>query len=201
MSRLFTPEVVAFAKQNNRGKSAEELTELLNHTFGTSYTAAQIKGLRARNHWDSGLTGHFTAGHTPHNKGVKGRSYPGMAATQFKKGDQPHNHRPVGSERRTKDGYMERKIAEPNVWRAVHVLKWEEVHGPVPKGHVLLFKDHNQLNVELDNLLLITRGELAVMNRRGWCCENPEATESALYATRYIKAATSQKKKAKEPKL
>lgn len=194
MSRLFPPEIFDFFEANNKGKTAKEMADLLNTTFGTSYTVEQIKSCRARNHWNSGLTGRFTPGHISHNKGQKGRSYPGMENTQFKKGNVPHNHRPVGSERITRNGYVERKIAEPNVWRALHVLKWEETHGPLPEGYVLIFKDRDKRHIELDNLLPVTKGELAIMNHRGWCCENPEATETALCAARYINTVSRRKK-------
>lgn len=199
MTRVFPPEVLAFFEENNRGKTAKEMTDLLNSTFGTSYTEEQIKSCRARNHWHSGLTGYFTPGHTPHNKGVKGRSYPGAEATQFKKGHTPHNHRPVGSERVNADGYLERKVAEPKKWKMVHVLNWEQVHGPVPKGYALIFKDRNPLHCEVDNLLLVSRGELAVMNRRGLCSENPDATEAGLALARYVKAVSAKKKARAKP--
>lgn len=126
--KLFPPEVHDFFKANNHGRTAAEMTELLNSTFGTSYTVEQIKAYRARQHWDSGLTGRFEKGNIPFNKGLKGVSYPGMEATQFKKGRTPHNHRPVGSTRVDCDGYIWQKVEEPNKWRPLHVLNWEAVH-------------------------------------------------------------------------
>ncbi len=200
MSRLFPPEVLAFFKENNYGKSAAEMTVLLNRTFDTCYTVQQIKSCRSRNHWDSGLTGRFEKGHTPANKGKKVGSYPGMVATQFKPGRMPHNHRPVGSERITRDGYLERKVAEPKTWRSVHVLNWEQVHGPVPEGHALIFKDGDRTNCEVDNLLLVTRGELAIMNKRGLCKSNPETTQAGLTLAKYIKATHTKKKERKRSK-
>lgn len=45
------PEYIRdFLRKNNAGKSLVEITELLNSTFGTDYTFAGIKGLRARMH-------------------------------------------------------------------------------------------------------------------------------------------------------
>ena len=195
MSRLFPQEVLDFFKEHNYGRSAQEMTDLLNRTFGTSYTREQIKACRARNHWDSGLTGQFEKGHTPHNKGKKGFSYPGSEATQFKKGHVPKNHRPVGSIRKDCDGYIYKKVAEPNKWRMLHVLNWEAAHGPVPPGHALVFKDGDRSNCELDNLLLVTRGELAVMNKRHLLTGNSETAEAAQTLARLIKAATTKKKR------
>lgn len=42
---------------------------------------------------------------------------------------------------------------------------WEKANGPVPKGHVLILKDGDPLNLKLDNLELITRAELIARNR------------------------------------
>jgi hypothetical protein len=159
------------------------------------YTTEQIKAYRARNHLNSGLTGRFEKGHTPHNKG-KHHSYPGMVPTQFKAGHLPHNHRPVGSERVNRDGYPERKVAEPNVWRAVHVLNWEAAHGPAPRGHVIIFKNGDKTNPDVSNLLLVTRAELARMNQRGLISADPEQTEVGQNIARLI-LATAKYKKAK----
>ena len=43
-------------------------------------------------------------------------------ATRFKKGHVPKNHKPVGYERITRDGYIEVKTAEPNVFELKHRL-------------------------------------------------------------------------------
>lgn len=198
MSKLWPEGIREFFEANHKGRSSKEMADLLNKTFGTSYTPAQVKGYRGRYHLNSELTGRFEKGHIPHNKGKKVGSYPGMAETQFKPGNRPHNYRPVGSERINADGYRERKIADPSTWRAIHILNWEQVHGPVPKGCCLIFKDHNHLNCELDNLLLVTRGELSVMNRKGLCKSNPEATETGHILAKYLKAVKVKKKARKK---
>lgn len=192
--RVFPPDVLAFFEKNNHGRTAQEMADLLNETFGTNYTCGQIKGCRARHHWVSGLTGCFEKGHEPYNKGLKRGPLPGAERTQFKPGHMPHNHRPVGSERVNSYGYHERKIAEPKTWRQVHVLNWEAVHGPVPKGYKVIFKDGNHDHTKVDNLMLVSHGELAVMNKRGLCTSSREGTEAGLTLARYIKAATKAKK-------
>lgn len=194
MACKFPLEVRDFIAKHNKGRSAKELTESINSNFKTFYTVEQIKSYRSRNHLNSGLTGRFERGHLPHNKGKHTGSYPGMEATQFKKGHTPKNHRPVGSERATRDGYLERKVAEPNVWRCVHVLNWEAVNGPVPPGCTLIFKDRDRTNCDLSNLLLVTRAELARLNQKGLISTNPECTEVGLYIARLIQAKSKRKK-------
>lgn len=53
-------------------------------------------------------------------------------ATRFKKGHVPKNHKPVGYERITRDGYIEVKTAEPNVFELKHRLVWIEHNGEIP---------------------------------------------------------------------
>lgn len=96
--------------------------------------------------------------------GSKGRS----AETQFKPGQRSHNYRPVGSERVRSDGYLERKVSDtgypPKDWKTLHVILWESVNGPVPKGHVLVFIDGNKRNIVIENLSCITLAENARRN-------------------------------------
>ena len=65
----------------------------------------------------------------------------------------------------TKDGYLEIKVAEPNKWALKHRIVYEDAYGKIPKGMNLIFADGNKLNLELDNLLLVTDNELLRMNR------------------------------------
>lgn len=198
MAGKFPPNVRAFIAEHNKGRSAAEMTELVNTTFHAFYTVEQIKSYRSRNHLDSGRTGYFEKGHVPHNKGTHPGSYPGMVPTQFKKGHTPHNHRPVGSERLNRDGYLERKIAEPKTWRLVHVINWEAVHGPVPKGHAVIFKDGDKTNPDVSNLLLVSRAELARMNQKGLISSDPEQTEVGQNIARLILATAKRKKERKK---
>ena len=47
------------------------------------------------------------------------------------------------------------------------MLLWEQRHGrPVPDGHLVLFADGDRRNFDPANLLLVSRAELAVMNKR-----------------------------------
>ena len=110
----------------------------------------------------------FERGHATWNKGMKGWQADGCQATQFKPGQNPHNWNPIGHERVTKDGYLQRKMTDTKCtrkdYRMVHHLVWEERNGPVPAGHALIFKDRNKTNIQLDNLELITRAELCRRN-------------------------------------
>ena len=118
-----------------------------------------------------GIAGRFKPGHVPWNSGMKGLDLGGKA-TQFKPGERRGNavalHQPIGTERLSKEGYLERKINDDlplqRRWRAVHILLWEAAHGPVPKGHALRFRDGDKRNISIDNLELVTRADMMRRN-------------------------------------
>lgn len=107
----------------------------------------------------------FRKGHQPMNKGRKQTEYMSDAqiektkATRFKKGNIPGNHKPVGYERMTKDGYIEVKTAEPNVFELKHRLVWIEHNGKISSGCNIQFKDGDRQNVSIENLYMISRSE------------------------------------------
>jgi hypothetical protein len=69
---------------------------------------------------------------------------------------------PLGAER-IRDGYLFRKVTLDGPysrrWRAVHVITWEALHGAVPRGYAVSFKDGDRTNVEASNLELITQAD------------------------------------------
>jgi phage protein len=70
------------------------------------------------------------------------------------------------SERTSVDGIVEIKV-ERNKWISKHRYVWEQHHNrKVPKGKVVIFLDGNKTNFEIDNLKLISRGALLILNRK-----------------------------------
>jgi hypothetical protein len=126
--------------------------------------------LRKRNGWLTGRTGRFEKGNIPHPDARP----KGPNKTSFKKGAKPHNWKPVGSRRISRDGYVEVKTQEPKKWEQLHVLVWSEENGDVPEGYCIVFKDGDKLNVGLDNLDLISRNELLQINRLRCSSQPPE---------------------------
>lgn len=94
------------------------------------------------------------------------------AETQFKPGNRSgvalEIYQPIGTERISKEGYIQRKINDDmpfhKRWRGVHILNWEAVNGPLPSGHALTFRDGNKQNTALDNLELVSRAALMRKN-------------------------------------
>lgn len=90
----------------------------------------------------------------------------GANRTSFKSGNLPHNTRELYSERTNKDGLIEIKV-DTNKWISKHRYVWEQYNNrKVPKGKVVIFLDGNKTNFEIDNLKLISRGALLILNRK-----------------------------------
>lgn len=176
---LFTKEQVDFIKDNVKGLSNQKLADLVNDTFCLGITVTQMKMWKHNHGLSSKLRG--SEGMAPPNKGTKGVYNVGGNKTSFKKGARPLNYMPVGSERVNTDGYVDIKIADPNQWRGKHLILWEKYNGrPVPKGHVVIFGDRNRKNFDPDNLILVSRSQLAIMNKKNLIQVNAELTRSGI---------------------
>jgi hypothetical protein len=158
---------VLFLKRNAPGRSAESFRRLFNRRFKLSLTLSQIENAMYRHGIRHGTAGaQFKAGQTPWNKGMKGLRL--CPEHEFKPGQKPWNTKPVGAEATTKGGYVKVKTKQPDHWKKKHVLVWEKAAGrKVPRGCVVIFADGDKRNFEEGNLLLVSRGSLAVMNREG----------------------------------
>ena len=188
-----------FILDNYKGRYNQELADLFNQKFNTNITSRTIKSYKANNKLNSGLTGKFRKGQTPHNKGKKmpKEVYEKVKHTMFAKGSVPPNHRPVGSERISKDGYIEVKVAEPNKWRLKQRVVYEEAKGKIPEGCTIIFLDGNKRNFDIDNLRCITRSELLYLNCNGLNNSN-EITETGILMARLDSAKNKKKQELKD---
>lgn len=120
----------------------------------------RLAGKLGTNH-PNAVAHRFKKGSVPPNKGKKmsPEVYEKVKETMFKKGNSPVNHREVGSERINVDGYIETKVAEPNVWRLKHRIIWEQYNGVIPAGYNVQFKNRNTQDCRIENLYIISKSE------------------------------------------
>jgi len=142
-----------FLKNNIKGKTLTQLTIKFNKHFNLNLTKVAIR----RKTYRLGLI--FDV--------VEGR---------FKKGH-TINTKPIGSERICK-GYIEVKVKEPNIWQLKHRVIYEKHFGKVPENYVVIFADGNNRNFDIDNLLLVTKNELLIMNKHKLIATNIEVTKT-----------------------
>lgn len=164
----WTEEEVQWIRENCKGITRKELTEKFNEHFGTNFEPKRIICCMKNHRITNGLDCKFKKGWTSHNKGkhMTPEQFEKCKKTMFKKGQLGINHKPIGSERFDKDFYVMIKYAEPNKWKLKHRWVWEQHYGPIPKGMLVTFKDGDKSNLDINNLMLCTKGEHAVANNQ-----------------------------------
>ena len=155
-TRKYTDEHLDFLRSVSKKGSHRYITQLFNERFQDNRTETSIKSIM-------------------HEKGI-------LLADdgRFKKGNRPGNALPVGTEVVREDGYLYVKIEEPNIWKTKHHMIWEEEYGEIPEGHVLLFGDGDQTNIDINNLILISRTQLITLNRYGLIQSDIELTKTGI---------------------
>lgn len=163
-----------------------------------------FKALCTRKGWRTGRDGRITEGSRPWNQGRKctegeGGRHPNARKTQFKTGVRQgvatRLYKPIGTERLTKNGYLERKVHDgmplQSRWRAVHLIHWEGENGALPKGACLKCLDGNRQNTAPDNWVAIPRGALPFLNgHRGYNYDKmPDELKPAVLALAKVKHA------------
>ena len=194
--RLFTREQERFVRENVEGRSVKDMTALINRTFEMNLQENQIRAYM-KNHWlTNGINATFKKGQVPHNKGKKMPD--NGKPTWFKKGHKPMNWAPIGSERVNGDGYVDVKVADGKLqhnWRAKHVLTWEEHNGPLPKGHAIIFGDGNNRNFDIENLICVTRADLARLNKGIKVQKSADLTRAAITTGELISKIRNRKQR------
>jgi hypothetical protein len=183
----WTQRELDLLRQLYPNQHTKDVAAAIGRPAGNCYRKAAELGIRKAPEWLSHVArvrtaapGHgshamrFAAGQTPWNKGLKGSTglHPKSVVNHFKPGSRhgraAANVLPVGSLRITEDGILQRKVAGTvgalyRNWVAVHRLVWEQAHGPVPPGHIVVFRPGRHTTdldeITLDALELITRAE------------------------------------------
>ena len=120
-------------------------------------------------------------GATPWNLGLRGVTgvHPNNRGNYFRPGQlsgrAAQHYVPVGTTAINGDGLLKKKWTDDRNlppyrrWRPVHVMVWEAAHGPVPPGHIVVFR-HPSLRttveheITLDKLECISRAANMLRN-------------------------------------
>lgn len=116
-------------------------------------------------------------GNVPANKGKKQAEYMSpeamakAAATQFKKGNEGPATKYDGAitiRKYIQSNGVEKRYKHIRIskskWVMLHVKIWEDKHGPVPEGKIVVFRDKDTMNTKLSNLKLVDRKEHMLNN-------------------------------------
>jgi hypothetical protein len=152
-----------------------EMHALFVQAFGRQDVSQQnLHALCKRKGWLTGRTGRFCKGQAPRNQAHLPKMIEAGKATRFKPGVRQgvatRLYKPIGTERVTRDGYRERKINDDlplqRRWRALHLVEWEAVNGPLPAGHALKCLDGDKTNTAPSNWACVPRALLPRLNGR-----------------------------------
>ena len=156
--------------------STKELAEKLGLSYRTISNKAHALGLKktpkylssinaGREQSEATIAAQFKKGQMPHNKGVKMPNSVRIKVehTMFKAGQTSYNNKPIGYERLGKDGYIQ--IKTQSGFKPKNRVVWEQHFGAVPAGNIVIFKDGDKLNFNIDNLDIITRADNANRNK------------------------------------
>lgn len=188
MRNKYTLEQIEFIK-NNVNNRVKDLTLLFNEKFNSNLKEYQIASIKSKYNLKSGIK-------TPVNKGKKQEEYmtkeqiEKCKKTQFKKGHSL-NEKPIGTEK-IKNGFVYIKIA-PKTWKPKHFWVWEQTHEKIKENQCLMFLDGNKLNCSLENLKLISKKEMLILNLNKMYYSNKESNESALLIVKIMDKIKKQK--------
>lgn len=179
MTYFYTPSELAYLREHYADTSNDILGKVLNRNPRSVAQKARKLGLQKSPEFLAEHGGRFQAGLQPWNKGVPGSTGTQEAcrATQFKPGrpaELAANYKPIGSIRVAKGGILEQKVTDDRSlyparrWRSVHSLVWEREVGPIPAGHIVVFKAGQFTDqvekITPDRLECITRRENMLRN-------------------------------------
>lgn len=177
----WTEEQIAQLSELYPHQKTEDVAQALGRKVPAVYNKANSLGLkktaeymasehacRLRRGDNTGAAYRFKPGFEPWNKGKSFAAGGRSPETRFKEGHAPHNTRGIGSFRITKDGTLQQKISDASGnnskrWRSVHEQVWIAAHGPVPAGHIVIFKTGMRTavleEITLDKIECITFAE------------------------------------------
>ena len=173
--RLLTDEQLEYLKENYKGRTTQELVDLMNKQFGTNFTVKQLQTFKKHNGFTSGVD------------------------TRFKKGELgSYNEarlRDIGdSFVSRKDGYHYIKVGK-NKWVKKQRYLYEQAHGvKLPTRMRVIFLDGDKNNFDIDNLKAVDSRTILMAKNKNLFTSDKETTETGLLVSELILKTFDKKK-------
>jgi hypothetical protein len=182
----YTPEMIERIKEIVPLWSYKKCAEMMTEEFGYKFTSSMIEHKANR------------LGIKKPNNGFNNLDPRLPSINWFMKGRPSLNTKPVGTETvmTDKNGRVSVavKIAD-NEWEYKHRLIYKQHYGEIPENGYIIFADGNQLNFDIDNLVLVSRAEHAVMNRKNLRFNDTDLTKTGLNIAKLIIAKNKRRTK------
>lgn len=198
----WTDEVIQFMIDNYKGKDNIELAKMLNEKFNLNTNNDRVGNVKANLKRRKGIDlttcinkGCYRKGISPANKGKKWDEYMSKEAqekslkTCYKKGNIPYNHKNIGSERISKDGYIYVKVKDGCLsknYQLKHRYIYEKHNGKIPNGYNVIFLDGNRRNFDINNLKLVSKSEDLIMNNNNFFTNDKDITYTGSLIAKVI---------------
>ncbi|WP_347139464.1 HNH endonuclease [Paracoccus sp. SSK6] len=203
----YLPQELAWIEAHRSMPRREAHAEFCRRWERDDVSLSNYAALCKRHGWMTGRTGRFEKGQAAHNKGKPMPFNANSAATRFKAGQRSGRaaalHKPIGTERISRDGYVERKVNDglpmQRRWRGVHLIRWEEANGPLPQGHALKCLDGDRANTDPSNWEVVPRSMLPFLagTKVGRHYDSaPAALKPTVMAVAKVRHAASKARKA-----
>jgi len=150
-----TPELIDCLKRNTKVMKNKELAELVNSLFGVNYSIYQISKIKVK-------------------CGIKGSPRGPYEIPLYSEFIHKSN------------GIFIKVISNGRIkWVKKARWMWEQVHGKIKRGDNIIFLDKNPLNVDIKNLYLVSKAELAILQKKKLISNNPEITKIGILMARH----------------
>lgn len=168
----YTPEMIERIKEIVPLWSYKKCAEMMTEEFNYKFTSSMIEHKANR------------LGIKKPNNGFNNLDPRLPSINWFMKGRPSLNSKPVGTETvmKYKNGriFVAVKIGMPSKWEYKHRLVYKQHYGEIPEGYMVTFADGNYLNFDIDNLILVSKGEHAQLNRLGYRFNDADLTKTGL---------------------
>lgn len=183
--KVFSAEVADYLREIVDGRTAEELADMINAKFGSSYTPDQIRGLKKQLKLRSNIDTRFRPDSPNVRAYFKKGTHP-SPATEFKPGHACYNLGQVGEIRKRLDDrgkpllWIKIQATGDSLkdWMPYHRYVWEQANGPIPKDMCIAFLDGDTMNCDISNLICVSRPSITYVNKKGLRHEDPEVMKT-----------------------
>lgn len=150
---IYNEEEIKWIKENYYGLSNKKFVYLFNEKFNTNFSKGSILHQKYKYNLKPGKRFEYS----------------------------PRCIKPIGYERKNRNGYILIKVENPDKWRLKHHVIFEKETGEkIKKRDKIIFIDGDKYNFDINNLCLLSSSENFIFNKEKFKNYNPEITKAGI---------------------